>query len=89
MSSPKDAELERRVAQLVGQVTVLGMGLSSLLKTHPNPLGATTEIDEAYERLIARSLQIPIPEAVLEGMFAAHDLYLRIQCESCEEPHSS
>lgn len=68
--------LEEQLSFLTGQVSVLGMALQAALKHHPEREAVAATLHENYEKVMARTMQRPFPEAFLDGMKSARDLYL-------------
>lgn len=74
--TPTPEELARQIALAHGQISVLGMALQALLKHHPNPDGVAATLHESYEQSLSRALGRPFPDAFLDGMKTARDLFV-------------
>lgn len=82
----EQSEIERRVAFLMGQVSVLGMALQAALMHHPRRTEVALSIHENYEKAVSRVLPRGFPEAFLDGMKTARDLYLLKDQEDRGQP---
>lgn len=86
MADATPEELERRIAWITGQVTVLGQAMQAVLKHHPNRDDVAVTLHDSYEQSLSRGLGQPFPEAFLDGMRLARDLYLLKQEEDPGQP---
>lgn len=68
-------ELARQIASTHGQIAVLGMALQAVLKHHPDPDAVALTLHESYEHAMSRALGRPFPDAFLDGMKSATDLF--------------
>ncbi len=65
-----------QIVFLMGQVSVLGIAIQASLAHHPNKDKVAADIYESYEKCIARMTPTLAPDAFLEGMQQALDLYV-------------
>ena len=78
---------EEKIAWLMGQVSVLGMGLQAALQHHPNRVEVAATLHENFEKSYAKKRSSSCPEAFLDGMKIARDFFLLKKQEDPGQPH--
>jgi len=67
---------KKQIEFLTGQIAALGIGIQAAIKHHPNRDEVAATIQQSFETALSKVALTPIPEAFLDGMHSARNLYL-------------
>jgi hypothetical protein len=70
---------EESIVFLIGQISVLGVGLSAVLNHHPDKDAVVLEIQEICDAMIAESSQAPHMASFVNGIKRALNRYVLMQ----------
>jgi hypothetical protein len=79
MSEPNrkwESSVDARLSYVAGQVMALNIAVGCLLKTHPDPGGATRAMQKECEDAMSHLLPSTLDDAFLEGMALVKNRFL-------------